>query len=256
MEDFVLVESAYISEIFNSIQGEGIFTGLRQVFIRFQGCPLHCTYCDTPVSKAKTVDVCKVEYTPGTNKFKNIPNPVDIGALTEIIEKIWSAGTRQLSLTGGEPLIYADFIDELSREVDYPLYLETSGCNPEQARKLQYIIDTAACDVKLPEHNAASDYNSLFESELETIRIFYEAGAVTFVKVVVSRMTKKKALVTIARKVSDLDDTIPLVIQPVTPGYGLDCPQPEQLLELMDAVGEYLMDVRAVPQVHKIMGLL
>ena len=200
--------------------------------------------------------MCKVEYTPGTNDFKNIPNPVNIGALTEIIEKIWSTGTRQISLTGGEPLIYADFIDELSSEVDYPLYLETSGCNPEQARKLQYIIDAAACDVKLPEHNAASDYDSLFESELETIKIFYEAGAVTFVKVVVSKTTKKKALVTIARKISDLDDAIPLVIQPITPGYGLDYPQPGQLLELTDAVGKYLMDVRVVPQVHKIMGLL
>jgi organic radical activating enzyme len=251
-----MVESAYISEIFNSIQGEGIFTGIRQVFIRFQGCPLHCIYCDTPVSRAQTVDMCKVEYTPCTGKFRSIQNPVDIATLTEIIENIWSAGTGHLSLTGGEPLIYADFIDELSREVDYPLYLETSGCNPEQARKLQYIIDIASCDVKLPEHNATSDYNSLLKSELETIRIFYEAGAVTFLKVVVSRTTKKKALVAIVKKVSDLDDTIPLVIQPVTPGYGLDYPLPEQLMELMDAAGEYLVDVRAVPQVHKMMGLL
>ena len=36
-----------IIEIFSSIQGEGKYVGYRQVFIRFSGCNLHCTYCDT-----------------------------------------------------------------------------------------------------------------------------------------------------------------------------------------------------------------
>ena len=37
-----------INELFTSIQGEGYFTGIPAHFIRFQGCPVHCHFCDTP----------------------------------------------------------------------------------------------------------------------------------------------------------------------------------------------------------------
>ncbi|MDP2338212.1 MAG: 7-carboxy-7-deazaguanine synthase QueE, partial [Bacteroidota bacterium] len=37
----------YISEYFQSIQGEGNYTGANSFFIRFQHCNLRCTWCDT-----------------------------------------------------------------------------------------------------------------------------------------------------------------------------------------------------------------
>jgi 7-carboxy-7-deazaguanine synthase len=252
----LMIEPVYIGEIFNSIQGEGIFTGIRQVFIRFQGCPLVCNYCDTPRSRLPVSDVCKVESNSGSEEFHDIANPVGINTVTGIVNKIWSTGTRYLSLTGGEPLVHADFIDGLSREIDSPLYLETSGCLPDNARELQYVIDVAACDIKLPEHNAASDYLSLLKAELETVRIFYEAGAVTFVKIAITEKTSDNALKTIVESLSGLDDTIPLVVQPVTPGHGAVPPDHMRLLELIDLAGGYLMDVRAIPQVHRMMRLL
>lgn len=36
-----------INEIFYSLQGEGYFTGRAAVFVRFSGCNLHCSFCDT-----------------------------------------------------------------------------------------------------------------------------------------------------------------------------------------------------------------
>lgn len=36
-----------INEIFYSLQGEGFFTGTPAVFIRFSGCNLVCSFCDT-----------------------------------------------------------------------------------------------------------------------------------------------------------------------------------------------------------------
>ena len=36
-----------IKEIFESIQGEGPFVGVNQLFLRFCGCNLNCNYCDT-----------------------------------------------------------------------------------------------------------------------------------------------------------------------------------------------------------------
>ncbi len=246
----------YIDEIFNSIQGEGIFTGLRQVFVRFLGCPLDCGYCDTPHSRLPVAPVCRVEHIPGTGEFMDIPNPVDIDTLVKIIEDLWSPATRHLSLTGGEPLTQTKFVIELSRYLDYPLYLETNGCLPDEARKVQYVVDVAACDVKLPEHEATKDYQSLLKAELETVGIFYNAGAVTFAKCVVTDRTSGKDLDIIASRLSDIDGTLPLVLQPVTPYPGFEPPASKRLLELMDMAGKYLKDVRAVPQVHKMMGQL
>jgi len=40
-----------IFEIFSSFQGEGTLVGRRQIFIRFAGCPLRCSYCDTPEAR-------------------------------------------------------------------------------------------------------------------------------------------------------------------------------------------------------------
>lgn len=251
-----MIKTAYIREIFNSVQGEGIFTGIRQVFIRFQGCPLHCGYCDTPGSRQPYADICTVEYIPASGEFRHIPNPVDRDILVGIVDELWSPGTRHLVLTGGEPLLHTDYIDALSKEVDFPLYLETNGCLPDMAKKVQDVIDVAACDIKLPEHNASEDYHSLLKAELETLEMFYEAGAATFAKTVVTDKTSDDALDTIAGSLSAIDASIPLILQPATPSPGFEPPSPARLLALIDLVGAYLIDVRAIPQVHKMMGQL
>ena len=42
-----MTDKVKIKEIFTSIQGEGLFIGYKQLFIRFCGCNLSCNYCDT-----------------------------------------------------------------------------------------------------------------------------------------------------------------------------------------------------------------
>lgn len=240
---------ANISEIFNSIQGEGPYAGTRQVFVRFEKCQLHCAYCDTPQTR-NVSGSCMVERTPGSGDFYKIKSPLGREDVEEIIRKLWSPSTRHVSLTGGEPLIHADFIKTL--DVEYPLYLETNAGFPEKARELEDLISIASCDIKLPEHESTDHYSELLKNELETISVF-NGTSTTFVKVIILPETTVQSISAAVDGVASIDPAIPFILQPVTSDR---IPTSRQLLELMDFAGKKLKDVRAIPQTHKMMGLL
>ena len=95
---------APINEIFFSYQGEGIYAGIPQIFVRFSGCNLKCNYCDTPKS-LKTNS--KTKYFTTQALFEYIKNVFEQN-------RNKFCGTKpSVSFTGGEPLLYADFILEL-----------------------------------------------------------------------------------------------------------------------------------------------
>lgn len=96
-----------INEIFYSIQGEGIQSGLPTVFIRLTGCNLRCSYCDT-----------KYAYTKG-KQF----------SIDEIILKLKDFTCNTVCITGGEPLIHEDILElvnTLSND-KYNILIETNG---------------------------------------------------------------------------------------------------------------------------------
>jgi 7-carboxy-7-deazaguanine synthase len=240
---------AQISEIFNSIQGEGPYLGMRQVFVRFQACQLHCRYCDTPQVR-RTTDLCKIEKTPGKGDFYSIGNPVEDDDVAEIIRKLWSISTKHISLTGGEPLIYADFIKSL--DIEYPLYLETNSGFPDKALELKDIIAIASCDIKLSEHDSTDNYRELLNKELETISIFNQTSQ-TFVKIIILPETTVGSINEAVEGVASIDKNIPLILQPVTHEKKIPA---KLLFQLMDFAGKKLNDVRIIPQTHMVMGLL
>lgn len=238
--------SAYISEVFNSIQGEGLYVGVRQVFVRFQGCQLCCAYCDTPYAR-NISDSCRIEKSSGTREFYHVKNPVSKDKLKKYISKLWSPSTMHVTLTGGEPLIYAGFIRSL--ELDHPLYLETNAGFPEKAEEIRDIIEIASCDIKLPEHSSTDHYNELLKKELETIAIFNEVTK-TFVKIIVLPETSPASISSAIQRIASIDKDIPLILQPV------ENTNSEKLLMLMDVAGKKLKHVRIIPQMHKVMGVL
>ena len=234
---------ADVYEIFNSVQGEGTSAGVRQVFVRFCGCQLHCEYCDTgaarvPAKRCRVLD-------------RHIDNPLGVDAVIDAIDDLWTPATRSISLTGGEPLLHCDFIGELARGVSRPIYLETNAGLPDSARKIADHIDIAACDIKLPEHGATDDYDSLLDAELESIEIFHASGVETFAKIIVLPETTEKSISGAVFGIKAIDDSIPLVMQPVTPLSVNLC----QLLDLMDFAGTHLSDVRMIPQLHRMIGI-
>ena len=98
-----------ISEIFGSIEGEGKRTGELTTFIRFYGCNLRCSWCDSSYSYTNN------DYTKMT--------------LQEIITKVKEIGYRNITITGGEPLIQQDIqilINTLCSD-KYYVNIETNG---------------------------------------------------------------------------------------------------------------------------------
>ncbi len=243
------MKSTAISEIFNSIQGEGPYVGVRQVFVRFAGCNLHCAYCDTPQSREIT-ESCRIEKSSGKGDFYSVKNPLSRDIVEDSIHRLWSPSTKHVSLTGGEPLIHADFIKTLN--IEYPLYIETNSGFPQKAKELKDMIAIASCDIKLPEHDSTQHYSELLKNELETIAILNETSK-TFVKIVVLPETTVKSIAQAVEGISSIDRNIPLVLQPATQRKQASS---ELLFELMDFAGKGLRDVRVIPQTHKIMGLL
>lgn len=96
-----------ISEIFFSLQGEASRIGLPTVFVRLTGCPLRCTWCDTEYA-----------FTGGTTM-----------GIDAILAEVGKYPTRQVCVTGGEPLAQKNCLKLLSFLCDagYEVSLETSG---------------------------------------------------------------------------------------------------------------------------------
>lgn len=248
---------AQICEIFNSIQGEGLYLGERQSFIRFAGCNLSCRYCDTP--QALTVPKeFKVEVAPGKKNFKQFKNPATAPQLIEFISSFEKPKgvNHSISLTGGEPLLQVDFlksfIPELRKEINLPIYLETNGVLPDHLSEVIDAVDIISFDIKLPGATGLSPY---WKEHKKALEIAYMKEV--FVKIVFTRDSKAKEMDEAVSLIADLDEKIPLVLQPVTPhGPVKHRPNPDQILAFQAIAKRKLKNVRVVPQVHKIFGML
>ncbi len=141
--------SANITEIFPSIQGEGVYIGYKQIFVRFSGCNLNCLYCDTDHS---ALDYCCV-YENG-DRFHEVKNPFTPLKLLAEIEKLQPEKHHSLSLTGGEPLLNAEFLKTFLKTFKnkYPqvgIYLETNGTLADQFNEIASYVDIIAMDIKI-----------------------------------------------------------------------------------------------------------
>jgi organic radical activating enzyme len=190
-----------------------------------------------------------------SNTAHQLQNPISANNLAKLAESLWTPATTHLSLTGGEPLLYTEFILELAQELPKPLYLETNGMDSRGALRLKHAVDVAACDIKLPEHGASPTYDLLLREELRTVQAFYLSQTEVFVKVVVLKQTSSEMIEFVAQRLAEISTDLLLVLQPVTQTNRAVPPDSVQLFWLMDVAARHLSQVRIIPQVHKLLGL-
>ncbi|HDX8643212.1 7-carboxy-7-deazaguanine synthase QueE [Aeromonas dhakensis] len=138
-----------INEIFQTIQGEGVFTGLPAIFVRLQGCPVGCPWCDTRhtwvVDPAREVGVqavldCSNE-SDGWSKMST----------EQILASFQQLGyqARHVVITGGEPCLYD--LQDLSTALiaaGYQVQIETSGTSEIKTHEQTWVTVSPKINMK------------------------------------------------------------------------------------------------------------
>lgn len=228
-----------ISEIFSSLQGEGPCLGVKQIFVRFGRCNMHCHYCDE-LEKMK-----KEAFTDYS--LERLLKAID----TLELER---GPHHSVSLTGGEPLFYTPFLRNLLpklKEKGFTTYLETNGTFPNELKEVIKWCDIIAMDMK----PASSTHDrNFFEKHKEFLKTAIRKDV--FVKLVVTPGTKKSELEKCLHIVKNINPKIPFILQPLSDPIGINVDS----LKLIEndffyLAKECLYDVRVIPQMHKIWGI-
>ena len=226
---------AKIAEIFQSIQGEGQYVGVKQVFVRFYGCNIRCEWCDTP------------------NAIGDTPGHFQEYTLDELWRKIsdlWS-NCHSISLTGGEPLMQKDFIKELLPRLKtawVTSYLETNGTGPEDLADIIEDIDIIAMDIKLP---SSTKCRPFWREHKEFLKIAHQKEV--FTKTVISSDTEREDVLRSIDLVADIDPGITYILQPNY--FEQQNNVVQKCLEYQKDCSNRLKNVRIIPQMHKVLNL-
>lgn len=217
-----MTDKIKIKEMFTSIQGEGSFVGYKQIFIRFCGCNLACSYCDTDY---RAVDVS--EY--------SIPE------LVEYIKQ--NSDCHSVSLTGGEPLLNTGFLKEFLPHCPLPVYLETNATLAGELGEIIDFIDYISADIKLASSTGEGDLFSEHDSFFAVA-----SSKMLFAKIVFDSNITDEEIMQCAKLGAKYN--IELILQPKM-DYNKITVEHEKLQEILDKFLKKYKKVRLIPQVHK-----
>lgn len=240
----------YLSEIFVSFQGEGVHVGRRQLFIRLSGCNLRCRYCDTPASLERGTSFRVFAPAGGAPSIEN--NPITtVRVLEQALAMIAAVPVDGVALTGGEPLLQADFIAELLADARWPRprLLETSGVLPERLATVLPVVDVVSMDIKLPSNTGEPAFWA------DHARFLNVARGKVYVKILIDEATDPNEVDRAARLVADCAPEAPIFLQPITAPDGRLQINESSLRQFFACARAVVDDVRVLPQTHKMLEI-
>ncbi len=205
--------SLRITEIFYSLQGEARTVGRPTVFVRLTGCPLRCQYCDTTYS-----------FSGGS-----------VYSLEQVVAQVGQWNTKQVTVTGGEPLAQRNCLLLLTELCDlgYEVSLETSGALPIDRVDQRVSV---VLDLKTPD--SGESHRNLYTN----IPLLKPIDQVKFVICSRADYDWARFKVDEYRLTEKVDDVL------FSPSQGQI-----QAVELADWIIEDQLDVRFQMQLHKIL---
>ncbi|MDI6606138.1 MAG: 7-carboxy-7-deazaguanine synthase QueE [Candidatus Omnitrophota bacterium] len=218
-----------INEVFSSVQGEGLYLGARQLFVRFYGCNLQCRFCDTKIDSF-------IEYEP-EELFAEI--------------KLYEKNFHSLAFTGGEPLLQKDFLKEVLRSAKggrYRIYLETNATLPAELKAVIEYVDIVAMDIKLPTSTGLSGF---WQAHGEFLKIASEKEV--FIKTVISSLTRQEDLEQALNLLYNINRSSILVLQP--DGNEEPGALEEKLESFKNLCRGRKITACVIPQMQKIIGV-
>jgi organic radical activating enzyme len=218
-----------ISEIFLSIQGEGLYVGERQIFVRLADCNLDCRYCDTKIKYSR-------EYLP----------ELLLGELN-----CYRNNYRCVSFTGGEPLVQKDFLKEvlaLTHEAGFNNYLETNGTLPDALGEVIENVDIVAMDFKFPSSTGRESFWPQHRKFLEIA-----SRKEVFIKAVICESTLESDLREAVSVIKEINPSAILVLQPDSRA---DYSELEEKIKRFKyiCIAENIISC-IIPQIHKLVGV-
>ena len=236
MKALPLTKTARITEIFSSLQGEGPRMGERHIFVRFEACHMACAYCDESTKRGRSM------------------------SLGDVLKKVDALEKKEgphvcVSLTGGEPLLYTDFLKPLGqalRKRKFRILLETSGVLWRPLSKVLVDCDIIAMDLKLA---SVTDDRDFLEEHRAFLKIANKKDV--YIKIVVSRGVDLREFDRHLQMVASVARGTPVFLQPVSrPGKRY----PDHLLirhlnQLQRIGARRLPDIRVGIQLHKILNI-
>jgi 7-carboxy-7-deazaguanine synthase len=232
-----------LSEIFTSIEGEGILIGTKTMFIRMAGCHLGCIWCDTryalPFDSGKAYTLEHVK---------------------KMISEELRPNTYKVNFTGGEPLLQHLAVADLAKFIKdkgLKTYLESSCFDSHRFEKVLPFIDISKIEFKMSDSEAVDSEHraTLLINERECLDMSIAWSKTTYIKVVVTASSSIEEFRKLLHDTFAHIQTRDLAGFIIQPSSGMEAPSLEKLLDFYDATYPIYHNVRIIPQLHKLIGV-
>lgn len=206
-----------VAEKFVSINGEGVRAGELAAFIRFRGCNLNCTYCDTSWANSEDTDAQML-------------------SADELCGWVFAMGVRNVTLTGGEPLLQKNIQTLINMLIHKGIRteIETNGSIPLRVFAVSECRPVFTMDYKLP-GSGMEDH-----MYVDNLLVLGKEDTVKFVSGSVEDLAKAKEIIELYR----LTEKCHVYFSPV---FGEI--EPAQIVDFMKE--NNMNDVRLQLQLHK-----